>query len=750
MPYAQRIVAVGVVVSLLTARAGFALADEPSFLLDVMPILAKAGCNAGTCHGNAGGKGGFKLSLRGQYPAADYRALTRQHSGRRVDLVSPADSLLLRKPTMQLAHEGGRRFADDSWEYNVLRDWLAVGAPGPNVNDAKLTKLVVSASGEEFSSSARVIVEPQTSIQLHAVAQFSDGTQRDVTPIAVYEVSNTLAHVSPAGLVQTSGPGETTVIVRFLDRQVAVALAQVPARPDFAWANPPARNYIDEHVFTKLRALRMNPSDVCDDHVFLRRASIDLLGIPPTAEDAREFVEDQDADKRARLIDELLQRPEFAEVWALRWSDILRNEEKTLDQKGVTVFHAWLRDSFAEGKPLDKFARELIASRGSTYKNPPANYWRAMRDATTRSEATARLLLGVRLQCAKCHNHPFDRWTQDDYYSWAALFTRIDYEIVGKNERKDKLDKHEFNGEQVVTIKSDGEIKNPTTGRDAPPKFLGAPAPDLKPKEDRLQPLADWIADKQNKQFARAQVNRIWYYLMGRGLVEPIDDFRATNPPTHPDLLEALADDFIAGDFNVRRLVRTIMLSRTYQLASRTNATNATDGINYSHNIPRRLTAEQLLDAQCLALGASAKFNGYPAGTRAGQIAGVERVRARDERPADGDRFLKVFGRPMRLLSCECERTNEPNLRQALTLVADESVQGRLADEGNRLHAWATSDRSNSDVLDELYWTAISRPPSEAERQGAERMLNETDDRFVALQDIAWAVMNSSEFLLRH
>ena len=731
----------------LLSTVGFA-EPPPSFLRDVMPVLSKSGCNAGTCHGNAKGKGGFALSLRGFNPAADHASITDELAGRRISRNNPQFSLLLQKPLAEAPHMGGKRFDRDSWQYSVLKQWIEAGAPGPATDEPKTTNLIVKLGEEVFNGHQVVLVEPQASLQFHVTAEFSDGSKRDVTHIAVYEVANLTASASPDGLVKRKDFGETTVMVSYLNQQVGVPIAFVPTRPDFAWNSPSPANLIDEHVFDKLQRLRTNPSDLCDDHVFLRRAYVDLLGMLPTAEEARAFVADESSEKRSRLIDELLQRPEFAQMWALRWSDLLRNEEKSLDKQGVTVFHEWMRNSFASGKPLNEFAHELIAARGSTYKNPPANYWRPMRDPVTRAEATARLFLGVRLQCAKCHNHPFDRWTQDDYYSWAALFTQIDYEIVGKNGRRDKFDNHEFAGEQIVTIKHEGEMKNPSSGQNAAPQFLGQEPLTLKPKDDRLLPLADWIT-QDNEQFAKAQVNRIWFYLMGRGLVEPIDDFRTTNPATHPKLLAALAKDFAEQDYNVRHLIRTIMNSQAYQLSSRTNDTNRDDVVNYSRNVPRRLPAEQLLDAQCQVLDVTASFNGYEKGTKASEVTGVARVRVRDKSPADGDRFLKVFGKPMRLLSCECERTNEPNLRQALTLVAEESVQERLARKDNRLDRLANSDRGDPEIIDEIYWTILSRPPSGMEKETALQLL-EAGDRFVVLQDIAWGLINSAEFLLRY
>ncbi|MBW3599786.1 MAG: DUF1549 and DUF1553 domain-containing protein, partial [Planctomycetes bacterium] len=485
-------------------------ADEPSFSVHVMAVLSKAGCNMGTCHGNASGKGGFKLSLRGEDPAFDYDALTRDLAARRIDRLTPEESLILRKPTGKLAHEGGVRFQPDWPEYETLRDWIAAGAPGPRDNEPRAVAL-------EVTPSEQVVPAPEDAAPLRVTAVMSNGERRDVTRMAVYEPSNLAVEVDRDGLVRRIDFSETTVIARFLHLQAPAWIAFVPERPDFTWKAPPPANRIDELIFAKMRSLRIRPSPICDDHIFLRRAFFDLLGVPPTVEEAKAFLADDAPHKREVLIDRLLARPEFAEHWALKWSDVLRNEEKVLDQKGVAAYHGWIRDSIARGKPMDQFVRELVTARGSTYENPPANYYRANRDAFTRAETTARLFLGVRLQCARCHNHPFDRWTQDDYYSWAALFSRIDYKIV-ENKRRDDLDKHEFVGEQIVLIKEEGEVENPRTGQTAAPKLLGAETPKLAAEDDRLAPLGEWLASPDNRLFAQVQANFVWYHLMGRGL----------------------------------------------------------------------------------------------------------------------------------------------------------------------------------------------------------------------------------------
>lgn len=718
------------------------LADEnPSFRNDVMAVLSKAGCNQGVCHGNKFGKAGFKLSLRGQDSAFDYESLTRDMSARRTNPLQPDRSLILRKPTMQLAHQGGRRFVVDSPEYHILRDWIAAGMPPDRPDAPRLVGLHVSPQD-------RVLIDPDDRIRLRVEATFSDGTSRELTRLSVYEPAQPIVEVTADGEIRRTDFGETTVTVRYLDRQVPVRLAFIPARPDFRWDAPPPANYVDEYVFAKLRKLRMNPSPPADDGVFLRRACLDLLGLLPTAEEARRFVADERADKRSRLIDVLLTRPEFADRWALLWSDLLRNEEKTLDRKGVQNFHAWIRQSFAQGKPLDRFARELIASRGSTYKQPAANYYRAMRDPLTRAESTAQLFLGVRLGCAKCHNHPFDRWTQDDYYGWANLFARVQYKIV-ENNRKDRFDKNEFDGEQIVFMADEGEVNHAVTGQPAPPRFLGETTTPVDPDGDRLVQLSEWIAGRENDRFARAQVNRIWQQLMGRGIVDPIDDFRATNPPSNPELLDALADDFVQSGFNLRHMIRVIMNSRTYQLSSVPNDTNRDDVANFSHPVVRRLSAEQMLDALAQVSGAPIEFNGYPLGLRAGQLPGVQAIRPRDQTPSLGDQFLVLFGKPRRLQNCECERSEETTLSQTFQMVSGPLINRLLTREGNRIDTLLAAEKSEADIIDELYWTALTRPPTAEEHDTSLRHLQSADNRRTALEDLLWALLNSNEFILR-
>ena len=733
-------------VSLITAVVSLPAAaadDDVSFRNDVQAVLSKAGCNMGVCHGNKNGKGGFKLSLRGEDAAFDFGVLTRDVGARRTNPVDPDASLILLKPTMQVPHEGGKRFDADSPEYAILRRWIAAGLPPDREETPRLVGLSVTPTEQ-------VLVEPDDAIPLQVQAAWSDGRSTDVTRLAVYEPSAQTVTISPDGVVRREDFGELTVLVRYLDRQAAVRLAFVPARPDFAWQAPEPANVIDEHVFAKLRRLRINPSEVCDDAVFVRRASLDLLGLIPTADEARAFVHDADPHKRARLIDDLLQRPEFAEFWALKWADLLRIEEKTLDRKGVQNFHAWIRTAIATDRPVDEFVREIIGSRGSTYASPASNYYRAMRDPLMRAETTAQVFLGIRLGCAKCHNHPFDRWTQDDYYGWANLFARVEYRVL-ENRRRDDNDKHEFDGEQIVYMSRKGEVTNARTGEPQPPQFLGdgSHAFDRDSGQDRLEQLAGWIARPDNERFVKTQVNRVWFHLLGRGIVDPIDDFRATNPPSHPELLDTLARDFVEQDFDLRHLIRTIMNSRTYQLSAVPNDTNRDDGANFSRAQVRRLSAEQLLDSLSRATGVPVEFTGYPVGTRAGELPGVTAARRRGSPPEEGDQFLKLFGKPPRLQSCECERSDESTLSQTFQLISGPLLNDLLTDSENRLAELSSASGSPDNAVDELYWAILNRAPSESERRSAVEFLTAASSRRQSLEDLTWALVTSNEFVLR-
>jgi hypothetical protein len=568
--------------------------------------------------------------------------------------------------------------------------------------------------------------------------------------MAAYELANPIAKVSPDGAIEAEQSGETTVLVRYLDQQIPARLIFVPERPGFAWSNPKAGNYVDELIYAKLRTIKVNPSPGCSDETFARRAYLDLLGLIPTAEEARAFALDLSPGKRSRLVDELLRRPEFADFWALKWSDLLRTEERVLDRKGVELFHDWVRQSIEQGKPIDQFARELVSARGSSYLNPAANYYRANRTPVSRAEAAAQVFLGRRLQCAQCHNHPFDRWTQDDYYDWTALFSRVQYKVL-ENRRRDSNDGHEFKGEQIVYLGKAEEVRNPRTGKKPRPRFLGASTPieSGAEGEDELQALAQWLTSPENPFFARVQANRIWFHLMGRGIVDPVDDFRASNPASHPELLEALARDFREHGYDLRHLIRVIMNSAAYQASSEPNETNLGDEMNYSRNIVRRLSAEQLLDAKSAALQAPLKLTGYPAGVRAAQMAGALTEKKRDQRQTEFDTFLAEFGKPPRLLTSECERNGEPTMGQAFQMISGPALQELLEAPGNKIARVAALEPAAA--ITDLFWSALSRGPSPAEMAKFTSYLKERESaKKEALEDIAWSLINSKEFLLRH
>lgn len=723
----------------IVAVPSLGAADEVSFRHDVMAVLSKAGCNLGTCHGNARGKGGFQLSLRGQDPELDWQTLTRDWQSRRANVAVPADSLYLRKATMQIAHEGGRRFDAESDEYRILHDWIAAGMPYDRADAPRLQSLAVSPT--------EVLLEaPEWTFTLSAKARFSDGSTRDVSTKVVYEVGSPIVDINREGAVRGTNAGETVILVRYLDQQQPVRVMLIPQRPALAADRPAATNIVDQFIDQKLQRLKLAASPRCDDATFVRRTTLDLIGTLPTAEEAENFVNDVRSAKRETWIDSLMERPEFAEWWALKWADMLRVEEKTLDAKGAEVFHAWLRNAFAEDRPLDELVRQLIASRGSTYADPPSNFYRALRDPFARSEAVGQLFLGVRLQCAKCHNHPFDRWTQNDYYSWGNVFAQVDYKILDNN-RRDTNDKHEFDGEQLVTINDTGTVADPRTEKPRVPQFLGANVP-VK-ESDRLTALAAWLTQPDNDRFAQMLVNRAWRHLMGRGLVEPVDDFRATNPPSHPELLQSLANELRSQGYRLKPLLKRIAMSEAYQRASTPTGDNSDDEINYSHTVVRRLTAEQLTDGLMQASGATVEFAGLPAGTRAASLSGVGAMLRRKGGPQAGDQMLRVFGKPPRLQSCECERSDETTLAQAFWLLSGTTVQQLMGDPQGIVVQLAKDNIAPDVAIMQLYWRTLSRAPSTEELAAMTAYLREKSDRAAALEDILAALVTSPEFLLR-
>jgi hypothetical protein len=702
-----------------------------SFRREVMAVLSRAGCNSGPCHGNLNGKGGLKLTLRGESPETDFLTLTRDMLGRRLAPLHAGESLLLAKATMRLPHEGGQRFSPESDEAKLLRRWIAQGAR----DDRPEMPVRLSVSPAE-----KVLPFATDRVALKVTAHFADGGQRDVTRLAAYEPSTLRVRVTPAGEVIRQREGEVAILVRYLETRATVRLAFLPETTAEVPATLPESNPIDRLVNARLRALRMMPAERCDDSTFVRRAYLDACGILPTSAQTRAFLADRRPDKRARLIDDLLERPEFADFWALKWADLLRNEEKTLDARGVAAFHTWIRRVLIDRKPLNEFAYDLLASRGSSYQHPAANFYRALRDPHTRAEAAAQVFLGVRMQCAKCHNHPFDRWTQTDYHRFAAVFGRVQYRIV-ENNRRDRLDSHEFVGEQIIYQDRSSELKHPVSGEKLVPRFLGS---DSVVGQDRLEALAQWVRDPANPFFARAQANRIWFHLLGRGLVDPLDDFRDSNPALSEELLDHLADSLRKERFDLRHLVRLILNSQVYQRSSVPTPSAEDDETGLAVALVRPLQAEQLFDAMTAVVGSRPRFAGLPAGTRAGQLPGVVRAR----RSSEGERFLAAFGKPVRSLSCECERPEGSTLAQAFQMITGPALSALIEKEDNRLGKALAASKSDAEIIEELYLHALSRFPTAAESAAARKLI-ERHGRRAGLEDVVWCLLNAKEFLLR-
>lgn len=693
-----------------------------SFRHEVIPALTKAGCSQGTCHGTPTGKGGFRLSLQGYAPEMDYYTLVLEGGRRRVNPADPGRSLILLKPTLSVPHAGGKRLSPDMPEFHVLARWIAEGAKDDGETAPALVRV-------EVLPGRRQLMLPGARQQVVAVAHFSDGTVRDVTHLAKLMTSDEeMATISREGLLEGTKRGEVAVLVRYehlLQSERYTFLQEVPG---FRWPNPPARNYIDRYVFERLKLFRIPPSDLCSDSEFIRRAYLDAIGLLPTAEEVRAFLADRDPEKRARLIDRLLQRPEFADFWAVKWADILRVQDEALKEPGARAFHRWIRESLAANRPLDQFVREILTASGPTFSAAPANFFRVLREPEEISEAAAQLFMGVRMGCAKCHNHPFEKWTQDEYYQLAAFFAQV--------RRKNGPTKEE----ETVFLDPNGEVTHLRTGKVMQPKLPGAGFVQTTPEQDRRAVLAEWLTRRDNPFFARALANRIWAHLVGRGIVEPVDDFRESNPPVNEALLDALAQDLASHGFDLRHLVRVIMNSRTYQLSAKPVPLNRDDTLYFSHAVTRLLTAEQLSDAVSQVTGVPEQFPGYPPGTRAMQLAGT---RARTP-------FLKTFGRPDRNLTCECEREKEPTLFQALRLITDRDIHRRLTSDEGRVAALAKSNRPDAEVIEELYLSTLARFPTERERKVWLAHIRDSGDRRKALEDLAWVLLNSKEFLFRY
>ena len=725
-----RISAGGQSAELPVAVKTVASTGEPSFIRDVMPILNKAGCTSGPCHGSAKGKNGFKLSLRGYDPEYDYRALLFDVSGRRFNRAAPAESLMLAKPTMASPHEGGLRFDQDSRYFDVIFDWIAKGVPfGDPAKDAV-------ASLEVYPADEITMPEPGLERRVVVIARYADGSLRDVSREATIESNETSVAGVNGDVVMGKRIGEATLMVRYEGKFVPLPFTVLNPKPGFEFQKLTQLNYIDEHIDAKLAKVKIQPSPLADEATFLRRVYVDLTGAPPTPEQARAFLDDPERSqiKRRELIDALIGSQGFIDHWTLKWGDLLQSNRDHLGEKGLWAFRQWIRDAIQENTPYDKFVREMLTSVGSTYDTPAANFFRVNDDPKLAMENTTQLFMGVRMVCAQCHDHPFERWTQNQYYQLSAFFA-----AVGMRPGFDS-------DEQIVYLKrGGGAIKHPKDGREVAPQYLlaTAGAPPVGSLDDRRAELAAWLTSEKNPYFAKAIVNRLWSYFFHRGIIEPVDDIRASNPPVNKPLLDALEKDFIEHGFDMRHIIRRIVSSRTYQAAIETNEWNAGDETNFSHFIPRRLPAESLLDALTIATGSRPEFEDLPVGFTAQQLpdphAGLD--------SAGSAMFLDMFGRPERESSCECERRGDVSLPQAMNLINGPTMGQAIADPEGRIAKALLAGVSDRELVEQLYLAALTRKPSAEELDKALTYLGEARGRASQAQDLLWALVNSNAFL---
>ncbi|NBV25101.1 MAG: DUF1553 domain-containing protein [Proteobacteria bacterium] len=704
--------------------ASLATPETVSFKYGALAALSKQGCNSGGCHGAPSGKGGFALSLGAFDPEVDKVSLVFEYFNRRVDVLDPEASLLLRKPLMEVGHRGGLRLRTNDVAYTALTGWIRQGCRFDREDAPHCTGIAV------YPPTGRVLKWPAHTQQLQVLAKFSDGSTRDITRLAVYASSDeALASVTPEGLaIGTGERGQVAVSVRYLEHVEACYLTLTKDVPGFRWAAPAERNYVDRLVNAKLQQLRFLPAETCTDGEFIRRVHLDVIGILPSPEETRKFLGDTAPDKRSKLIDALLDRPEYARFWALKWGDLLRLNAQQVTAGGVHKYHRWLVSAFAENQPYDAFARELLTAQGSTFEHPAANFYRTTQTTTDTLETTAQIFLGARLQCAKCHNHPYERWTQDNYYGMGAIFERVKRKTTART------------GEQLIYTARHGEITQPRTGKEMKPWAPGAGQLADSDDTDRREVFAAWLTQPDNPYFARVEANRIWSHLMGQGIVEPVDDFRDSNPPSNVELLAALAKDFATHRFDRKHLLRTILNSSTYQASSRASHFNEDDTRNFSRARQRLLTAEQMLDAVCHVTGMTERFGNLPAGTMATQLPA----------PEPGNAFLGVFGQPQRTTACACERPSAPQLAQALQLFNGPLIHGKLQAKDNRLRRSLAAGKSDPEIITELYLAALCRPPKPEELARATKHITGNADRERALEDIAWALLNVNEFLFQH
>jgi hypothetical protein len=727
-------------VLLLGAAGPARAARPPSFVNDVEPLFTRLGCNQGACHGQGAGQNGFRLSLRGYAPEMDYQGLTREYGGRRLGLTVPEDSLLLRKPLGLAPHGGGKVFQENSREHQLLLAWVRAGAPGPDPEEPALRRLEILPGNRTLA--------PRQEQQLAVQAEFSDGSRRDVTWLARFDSNDAgMAEVDARGMVRVLRPGETAIRASFLD-QVAVVIVTAPFDRPVKPALYAARTkFIDECVLNKLAALRIEPSGLCDDAAFVRRAFLDTIGVLPSADEVRAFLADRRPDKRARLIDGLLERPEFVDYWALQLGDLFQNrKERDHDvrgTKGARAFHEWLRAQVAANRPWDELARAVLTATGKSTDYPAVGYFIVTvgeHGESERSEvvaSAAQAFLGTRIGCAQCHNHPLERHTQDDYYHFSAFFSRIKLQRQDPRQGPTSL---------IVSTPDPNQNKNPVgvvqprTGAFLKPQPLDRSPVDIAPGEDPRVKLAAWMTDAKNEVFSGAIVNRLWRHFLGVGLVEPVDDLRASNPPSNPELWQALNREFVTHKFDLKHLMRVILNSRPYQLSAATRPGNEADTRFYSHFTVRRLPAEVLLDALGQATGVPETFSGYPAGIRAVQLPD----------PTLKSYFLTLFGRSERVTACACERTGDVTMPQPLHLENGTDVVQKIASPEGRLAGWLKAKKPDGALIEEMFLATLSRPPTATEAATVTASLSKADNREEFYRDLFWALLNTKEFAFNH
>lgn len=705
-----------------------------SFRNNVMPVLTKAGCNQGACHGALAGKNGFKLTLRGYDPELDYDVLTRQSIGRRISLAQPGASLLLQKATMGIPHGGGLRFKPDSLEYRIVAEWIASGTAPPQPNERDVASLAVYPTA--------ATLKPGSEQQLVVQAKYTDGSVEDVTRWVKYTSNNEgVAAVDDNGRVKMNGAGEAAITLWYQSRVLYARMTSpFPNTVDPAvYSKFPRNNYIDDLVASKLKGLNIAPSGDAGDATFIRRAYLDAAGILPSAEEVEQFLADKGAKKRAALVDRLLEREEFVDYWAYKWSDLLLVSSRKLRPAATRAFYNWIREGVAENKPWDQFAREIFTGTGSSRQNGALNYFILHKDPIDLTENVTQAFLGQRLTCARCHNHPLEKWTQKQYYQMANLFSRVG------------LKNGDTPDESVIFAKTSGDINHPRLLRPLAPTPLDGEAMPLDSQADRRAWFASWLTSPKNDYFARSLVNRVWGNFMGRGLVHPIDDVRATNPASNEELFQALTKDFVSHGFDVKHLVRTIMNSATYQRSSDANETNQSDNVFYSKYIVKRLPAEVLLDTISQVTGIATPFPGFPTGTRALQLPDTQIA----------SQFLTVFGRPARLICDASERSVDPTIAQALHVINGDTLNKKLSSPEGYLSLVLKLGLSDSRIVEHLTLSAFSRYPTDAERQNLTKLIGEArtvkgsadqvkDARQQSLEDLVWAMLTSKEFVFNH